>query len=100
MDIFGTNLEYFATLGLTRHQAVQRQPFNAKILLQVLKFCGCLILSAGFLIFEANNFQEYAESIYFTSACACYPIAFVVFAQNFRYIFSFIDGWKVCIEES
>lgn len=100
MEIFKTNVKYFATLGVTRHQAMQRQPFNAKIILQILKFCLCVILCGGFLIFKASNFQEYTTSILFTSACIAISIAFVAFARNMKYFFNFIDGWTIRTEES
>lgn len=100
MKILKTNVEYYATMGLTRNQAMQRQPFNATILLQLLKFFVCFILCGGYLIFEASDSKEYAVSIYFTSTCIVLGINFVNIARNIEYFFNFVDGSTKCLKES
>lgn len=100
MDIFKANLKYLASVGITPNHAMQRQLFSTKFLLQLLKFCLCIIFCGGFLVYKASNLKEYTESIYFTSACIANAVAFVAFAANMRYFFNFMDGWTICTEGS
>lgn len=100
IKILVSNQEYFATLGINRHQSVQHQPFNVKNLLPSLKFSVCVILCGGFLINEANSFIEYTESVYFTSATIAVAIIFLTFVWNMENYFNFIDGWERCVEKN
>lgn len=100
MKIFLTNQKYFATMGITRHQTKQRQPFNTDNLLSSFKFCLCVTLLVNFLACEANTFKEYTESIYFTSATISIANIFFVFVWNMDDFFDFCDGWEKCAEQS
>lgn len=100
MKIFETNLKYFATLGITRHQAMQRQPFNTENVLQFFNHCLCVSLCIGNLLCEANSFREYTDSIYFISSAISVAAMFLQFVWNMKFFFEFIDGLKKCIKES
>lgn len=101
MKILKESQKYFATMGITRHQAMQcQQPFNAKNSQQLVKFCLFVIPFGGFLIFEANSFKEYTESICFTSAIIVIAIIFLAFIWNMRNFFNFVDGWEECVKQS
>lgn len=100
MEIFKSNQKFLVTLGITRHQAMQTQPFNAKISLQLFIFCLPVISFSGYFIFEANSFKEYTESIYFISAVAGVGLKFLMFALNSEQFFNFVDSWGKCTEES
>lgn len=54
MKIFETNLKYFATLGITRHQAMQHLPFNTENLLRFFNHCLCVSLCIGYLLCEVG----------------------------------------------
>lgn len=100
MKILESNQEYFKTVGITRHQAMQWQPFNMKNLLEFLAFCLCAVPSVGFLAFEANTFDEYTESVYFLSANILVAIIFLMFILTMADFFAFIDGWEQCAMQS
>lgn len=100
MKIFRTNQKYFATFGICRHQAIQRQSFNGKKLLPSFMCCLSLFSYGGFLICEANNFEDYIVSIYLTSAAIAITIIFLSFIWNKDDFFNFVDGWEKCIEQS
>lgn len=99
MEILKSNRNYLATMGITRHQAIQWQPSNAIILLQFLKFGLFAISFGGFFVFKANNFKEYTKTIYFLSAVIGTAVIFLIFVWHMKYIFSFIDGWEKLINE-
>lgn len=99
MKILISNQEYLATVGITRHHAMQHQPFNTHNLLSSLEFCLCAISFGAFLIFEANNFREYIESIYFTSAFVAIAATFLSFIWNIESFFHFIDHWEKYAEK-
>lgn len=100
MKIFKSNQKYFATLGITRHQAAQRQPFNAKHLRSFLVFILFVISLSKHLFCEANNFKEYTESAYFTSTSIVTATIFLMFIWRMKFFFNFIDDWEKCVKES
>lgn len=100
MKILISNQEYFATLGISRHHAVQCQRFNAKALLNLLVFGLGVISCNGFLCYEAKIFKDYTESIYFTSANLATATIFLIIIWNKEKFFDFVDGWEKCVEES
>lgn len=100
IEILISNQAYFAAMGITRHQALQRQPFNADNLRASLKLCLCAIACVEFIIFDATNFQEYAESVYVISVVITMFGAFISLIVNMKDLFGFIDGWEKCVEQS
>lgn len=100
MKILEPNQAYFGTVGITRHQSMQWQPFNAKNLLESLKFCSSVVSSVGFLVYEANTFNEYTESVYCLSADIVVVIIFLMFIWSSEDFFAFIDGWEECALQS
>lgn len=98
MEIFVSNQVYFATLGIVRHQTTVS--FNARILSSCLIMCLSLVSYGGFLIFVANNFKQYTESIYFTSVIASVTVIFLTFVWNIKNFFSFVDEWKDFVAQS
>lgn len=100
VKIFLPNQKYFATFGICRHQANQSQSFNVKNLLPSIIFGLAVICCSGFPIYEANNFNEYTQSIYITSATIAATIIFILFISNVKDYFNFIDGWEECVQQS
>lgn len=98
MKIFIPNQKYFALLGISRQQSMQ--PFNAKNLLSFLILFLLVILCGGFLVCDANNLNEYTESIYITSVTITIATIFLTFIWNMNEFFNFIDEWEKIVEQS
>lgn len=100
MKIFISNQKYLATLGITRDQAMQCQPFNARIFLSFLILSLPVISHGGYLFCVANSSKEYTESVYMTTAFICIATDFLAFTWNTKDFFDFVDGWEKCVEQS
>lgn len=100
MKIFTSNQNHLATLGITRDQAIQCQPFNARIFLSFLILSLPVISHGGYLFCVANSSKEYTESVYMTTAFICIATDFLVFTWNAKDFFDFVDGCEECIEQS
>lgn len=100
MKIFKANQKYFVMLGITRHQAIQSQPFNARKLLSFLGISLTALACGGFLICIAKTFREYTESIYMTLIFCCVAIDFISFNRNKGDFYRFVDGWEECVKRS
>lgn len=90
MKLFQTSLKYYAILGITSNYSTQTHPFNSRILISVAIYLIMISLVGVYLLFIANNFAEFIESLYmFTSAIVsliCYAIVILTVAKLFQLI--------------
>lgn len=62
--------------------------------------CLSVVSYGGFLIFEADSFREYIESVYFTSVIVAVTVIFLTFVWNMNNFFKFVDEWEECVAQS
>lgn len=84
MEIFHATKQYFALMGITESLTSQTYPINRKILMSFLVFFFLFISTLTYIIYEANTFLEYVQSIYFCSASimALVDLVFIVCRVN------------------
>lgn len=91
--------KYLKLVGLTAHQSIQKCPFNVKnvVCLTVLYVASASAVSL--MLFQANTFEEYTNSMYPTSCWICAGINFNVFIWKMDKIFEFIEHFEKLIEK-
>lgn len=100
MKSFQSAVEYLASLGITQSQAMQSNPFNVKNIVHMLLFGITAYLCGAFLIYTANSFKDYTESIYISSVTMLVFVVFVILIWKMENVFKFIETWKKTSEQS
>lgn len=96
MKILQTVQKKYAILGICSNQS----KCNRKSVLMCLIYSLGCTLSALFLFYEANSFQEYTNNIYITSALAMCVTFFAIVVVKMRKLFEMIDNMEKSIDES
>lgn len=85
---------------LTFEFGLHQSSFNALIFLALFSFNLCIFFSAAFFFWEAKTFQEYAESVFFTSGLLNCALAFVIIVWEKRRIFDCLFETETLMNES
>lgn len=96
MKLLQFTQEKFEMVGIDSTQ----NPFNMRILMVISVCCMCIISTSVFLFHDANNFIEYSNSIYLTTATMLIIVCYIVLITKMEYIFVQIQGFESVIDES
>lgn len=96
MTLLQSSRKYLAMFGISPCQSL----LNVKFFMAA--FANAINVGSNwiFLIFEANSFQDYTNSIFLTSTVTMEAICFVLFNLKNSRIFAFIDLFDKRIENS
>lgn len=100
MKIFYTIQNYFETLGIYTRRPVQKSPLNRRnvfvLFVQGIHFCLCIV----FIIYEANTFEAYANTISTISTGITLDMEYMVQIWKMQKLFEFIRNFEGLIEKS
>lgn len=92
--------KYFAMLGISASQSIQKHPFNIQNLAVSCVF-GITIIDGTIYIFHvADTFKEYTEAVYFTSTTAINASIFASFVWKMSKMFESVDYLEDIIQKS
>lgn len=100
MKLFQTIQRKFAILGISPDQSIQNCPFNQEIILVYIIYGSACIMSNVYLFHEAQNFEEYTNNIYITTAATMLLFFFTIIINKMANLFEFIDNVEKLIDSS
>lgn len=100
MKLFQTSQKYFENFGIDSRQMSKNHLFNAKNVLASAVLCLDILSSGAFLLYEAQTFYEYADSVYTTSCAENSCVIYMVIFWNMRKFFKFIEKFENLVEHS
>lgn len=96
MKILQTVQENFEILGICRNQP----RFNAKSVMACLVYGVGITFSTTFLICDANNFQEYTNNLYITTALAAGLVCIINTLLKMNHLFALTDDIEETLDRS
>lgn len=98
--VFDNLLRHIRVLGITSSLPMQAYPLNRRILLGffILGFCISGILL--FIIYDAQTFIEYIQSIYFCSMAIFIAVTFLFIILDIEKLFKLISGYDSLVHTS
>lgn len=96
MELFQFTQNTFETVGIDSTQ----NPFNRKVLIIFSVCCISIISACIFLFHEANNFMEYSNSIYITTAYLLVTVCYTLLITKMEDTFDLIDNFESTVDES
>lgn len=100
MEILQTSLKCFSTLGISPKQSKQEFYFNHKILLGFSLLGSSLVTHVLYLIYVAQSFDKYIESICATIAMVVVITCFVSVVFGMSILFESIDSIETLLATS
>lgn len=100
MKIFELTLKNFATVGITANLPRQPYPLNARISTGFLILNSYLICNAVFVVYEAETFTDYTQSIYIGSSTALILFALIILVFKSKKLFQLIGDCENLINTS
>lgn len=82
----------FALVGIDRTLATQRYPMNGRLLMTFLVLNAILICSVMYIIYEADTFKAYLESVYITFATILITGVFIIIILKSHEMFEFMEN--------
>ena len=92
LKIFKLIQKNFKVVGIEPSLVAQKYPINRKILVGFLMLSFSFIWNLMTILYEANTFVEYTQSIYTCSLAALIFLALVILLLNVTKMFNLIDG--------
>lgn len=96
MNVFQAVQKNFGILGICRNQS----RFNGRSLMVCLTSGLGTIVSALFLIYDANSFQQYTDNLYITSALAVGFFCISNLILKVNDLFALIDEIETTLDQS
>lgn len=87
-EIIQKNLAF---AGITPNLANQSYPFNRTILFGFLTLGSAIYCSVVFIIYEADTFAEYTQSVYVVSLAILIILVLLMMVLKVKKLFNFID---------
>lgn len=100
LKIFQLIKRNFAILGISSNSLNKKYLLNKNVLTASLFYGLNFTLNAIFLFCKANNFQEYTDSIYVTTAVLTIFVCYVITIFKVTNIFEFIEHCETIVDES
>lgn len=100
IKIFKTVRKYFAIMGITPVLVDQSYPFNLGIIFGYLLFGSAITSLFIFIIFEAETFWEFSQSIFTCSAMILGICCLLILVFRVRILFKFIASFENVINTS
>lgn len=100
MRLFQSVQSFFAIVGITSYQSMQKHPFNHKILATFFSYSLTMTSYNVYLFHVATTFWEYNDNIYMNSATMLVVIGFTIVVFNIKKLFEFIDSCEAITIDS
>lgn len=81
-----------ATAGIIPTLANQSYPFNREILLVLLSLGSSLYCTTVFILYDAENFSEYTQSVYTDTLLTVIILALLILMFKVKQLFEFINS--------
>lgn len=92
LKLFELPQEHFAIAGITSALASQPYPFNAAVLSGFLLLALSIYMTSVFLIYDAETFAEYTQSVYTDTLLTLIIFALLILILKVKSLFEFING--------
>lgn len=89
--VFEIILKNFDTIGISANLANQSYPFNGTILSGFFILGVAIYFSFVYIIYDAETFAEYTQSIYMGSLLTFIAIALLILVLNVKKLFEFVN---------
>lgn len=91
-------LSKFTSVGIASNQSTIKWHINRRVIV-VYSIYGCaLTMSAAYLYYDANTFEEYTNNIYITTAFSVIIFIFTIFVLNMTKLFELVDNFGQLVE--
>lgn len=100
MKIFQAVLRAFAPLGLGPQSTAEKYPINRINSPTLFILCLATCLCCGYLLYEANTFQDFAMSVYITSAFLTVTVMYSFIASKNHEFCGLLTKFEWMIDES
>lgn len=100
MQILQLTRKKFATAGITKSLTTQAHPFNGGILIGFLTVNAALISSVLYLIYGAESFAEYTQSVYCASFAGLVIGNFTIIIFKANTLFEYIENCESLVNTS
>lgn len=87
-------------VGMTSHQSIKRHPFNIRNTTMLFILCTVIVCTVIYLIYEATNLKEYADSIFVIITVVSGALNFAFINWKMAEIFRFIDSLEDSVNTS
>lgn len=98
MKLFRLLLKDFTIYGITAHKHCN--PFIKRTILAFFVFSCAIILNGAYFLFEAETFQEYANSALFATALIAATVIFTCTVWSKRQLFKCLNELEQIIDGS
>lgn len=99
MKIFDSLWRDLGFLGINQPKMFHQNPFNKRNLVSVVALVMFAVSAIGFLIFEAETFDQYSESFYVVATSICYTECCLALVWKRRQIFQLTTDFETIIEK-
>lgn len=96
MKLLQTNQMNLLIFGCGVHE----KQFNKRNVLSFFCFSFCVLSSGAYFFCEAKTFDEYAQSVFTTTAVMNFTLMFVLFVWNMRQFFDSVNEAEAIIDGS
>lgn len=101
MELFKSIQKYFAIVGISSHQSVQRYPIlNARSLICTFLFILAIIGLVVYTVFLANHFEEYTDCVITTGTTFVLATLFGINIGKMKKMFQSITAIENLIQKS
>lgn len=98
--VFEMSRKYFAIIGITPSLVHQSCPFNGTILFEFLLFGAAIYGTFAFLIYDAETFAEYTQSVYTSSVVIFVILGLLILMLKIEKLFALLNGCDVLANTS
>lgn len=92
--------KYFAFAGITPSLAKQPYPLNASILFGILMLGAAIYFTSVFIIYEAETFAQYTQSVYAVSLVALIALALLIIILKVESLFEYFNKNDILVNTS
>lgn len=100
MKVLQFNQRCFLTLGMSFSQPIPKNPSGAKILLTIFLLSVGIVATGAYFFDVASQFEEYAYSVYATSASLCCFGCFTIGLLRKSIISEYIEHLEKAVNRS
>lgn len=90
----------YALLGIDSNPSSQSSALNLRSTAAVIVYCLCVLSTGAYLLYEAETFGEYMDSVYITSATVIDTFTYFSFLWRLRKFSAFVNSLEQTFTES
>lgn len=100
LKAFEINKKYFTTIGITPNLTDQSWPLNGIILFEFLMLGSAICCTFVFIIYDAETFGDYTQSVYTGSVVTFGILALVILIVKADKLFAIFNGCDEIVNTS